>query len=479
MPDITAAQQSYANHGKEVWVSWINGYPQGSLPQERWLYPKKRLITASNLKDLERYMEEGLSIDPTSETTDPFAALAGKKVYIETYGCRYNFGDTANLVEVLRKHGGSCVASPEEADAIVINTCTVVGPTERRMLRRLSTFREKSLFVTGCMPLVQRESILAVCSPVIITPDQIHEAYRSIQTVAPSGVGIVQIAKGCLGRCTYCITRLARGRLESFPQEEIHEKVRAFVEAGTFEIQLTAQDVSAWGMDKGNTLPELLTSLCTLTGNYRIRVGMMNPATVIGILNELMDVFESERLFRFLHIPVQSGSDRILKRMGRDYTVQDFEDIISAFRRRYPDINISTDVIVGFPGETGEDFSCSLDLIGRIKPSKVNITRYSARPFTGPFSEKDFPDSLKKDRSRILNAYAEKQYTAVNHQLLGTIVSCVVTEKLIPGSVMARTASYLGVVIGEDLPIGTLAEVFLKKDRKYFFMGDCISKTMP
>ena len=133
------------------------------------------------------------------------------------------------------------------------------------------------------------------------------------------------------------------------------------------------------------------------TGNYRIRVGMMNPATVIGILNELMDVFESERLFRFLHIPVQSGSDRILKRMGRDYTVQDFEDIISAFRRRYPDINISTDVIVGFPGETGEDFSCSLDLIGRIKPSKVNITRYSARPFTGPFSEKDFPDSLKKD----------------------------------------------------------------------------------
>jgi tRNA A37 methylthiotransferase MiaB len=161
--------------------------------------------------------------------------------------------------------------------------------------------------------------------------------------------------------------------------------------------------------------------------------------------------------------------------MARDYTVREFEEIVSAFRRRYPDIFIATDLIVGFPGETEEDFSRSLALIGRIRPSKVNVTRYSPRPFTGPFAERDFPDAVKKDRSRILNAYAEEQYTALNRPLLGTTVSCVVTEELRPGSVMARTATYLGVVISRDLPVGTVAEVCLKKDRKYFFMGDLLS----
>jgi MiaB-like tRNA modifying enzyme len=423
-------------------------------------------------------MEKSRSGDPGCDTTDVFAGLAKKRVYIETYGCRYNFGDTANLVEVLKRYGSTCVATPKEADAVVINTCTVVGPTERRMLRRLAALREKPLFVTGCMPLVQREAIFAVCSPVIISPDAIREAYRSVQTVAPENVGIVQIAQGCLGRCTYCITRRARGPLTSFPAEEIREKVRAFIEAGAYEIQLTAQDASAWGRDTGHSLPDLLSDLCTIPGNYRIRVGMMNPSTVSNILDELVNACASDRIFRFVHLPVQSGSDRILQRMGRDYTVREFEEMVSAFRRRYPDISVATDFIVGFPGETSDDFSRSLALVGRLKPAKVNVTRYSSRPFTGPFDEKDFPDSVKKDRSRILNAYAEEQYTALNRPLLGTTVSCVVTEKLRAGSVMARTDSYQGVVIGEDLPVGTAVEVRLKKDRKYFFMSDLHSRLL-
>ena len=405
-----------------------------------------------------------------------FAALAGKKVYVETYGCRYNFGDSADLVEILKQKGSTLVTSADDADVVVVNTCTVVGPTERRMLRRLAAFREKPLVVTGCMPKIQLESILAVCSPIIIYPEQIREAYRSVQTVSPHDTGIVQIAQGCLGRCTYCITRSARGRLASFSRDEIREKVRAFIRAGTYEIQLTAQDTSAWGRDKGDTLPGLLRDLSGLTGNYRVRVGMMNPATAGAILDDLVDSYESESIFRFLHLPVQSGSDRILEKMGRDYTVDEFETIAAAFRKKYPDISLSTDIIVGFPGETPQDFSASLDLVRRIRPSKVNVTRYSPRPFTGPFSEKDFPDSVKKDRSRILNACAEDQYTTQNRPLLGSVVSCVVTEKLRPGSVMARTASYQGIVVGRDLPLGTPLVVRLEKDRKYFFTGEFLSR---
>ena len=309
-------------------------------------------------------MEKSRSGDPGCDTTDVFDGLAKKRIYIETYGCRYNFGDTANLVEVLKRYGSTCVATPKEADAVIVNTCTVVGPTERRMLRRLATLREKPLFVTGCMPLVQREAIFAVCSPVIISPDTIREAYRSVQTVGQESVGIVQIAQGCLGRCTYCITRRARGPLASFPAGEIRNKVRAFIDAGAYEIQLTAQDTSAWGRDTGHSLPDLLSDLCTIPGNYRIRVGMMNPSTVSGILDELVDACASDRIFRFVHLPVQSGSDHILQRMGRDYTVRGFEEMVSAFRRRYPDISVATDFIVGFPGETRDDFSRSLALVG-------------------------------------------------------------------------------------------------------------------
>jgi len=399
-------------------------------------------------------------------------ALRGRSVYIETYGCRYNFGDTAKLVEVLRHYGSIIVDKADAADAVIVNTCTVVGPTERRMLRRLAGFRDCDLYVTGCMPGIQREAILAVCSPTIIHPDIIQQLYCSVGTVAGGGIGIVQLAQGCAGRCTYCITRLARGPLRSFPAEEILAQVRAFVEAGTFEIQLTAQDVSAWGIDTGQSLPDLLAAIDRIPGHHRIRVGMMNPATVKGQARELVDAFSGDHIFRFIHLPVQSGSDAVLTRMGRGYTVAEYEEIVALFRKRYPEITVATDMIVGFCGETEVDFSASLDLIRRVRPAKVNVTRYSRRPFTSLAREKDFPDHVKKDRSRSMNALAEDVYASLNAVQLGKTVPILVTEALRKGSVMARSPEYTGIVLREDLPVGFRGEAILRQDRKYFFIGE-------
>lgn len=396
----------------------------------------------------------------------------GRSVYIETYGCRYNFGDSAKLVEILRFHGSTIVENPDEADAVIINTCTVVGSTERRMLRRLSGFSDRDLFVTGCMPAVQLEAILAVCSPTIILPEIIHELYRSVRTVSGGGAGIVQLAQGCAGRCTYCITRFARGPLKSYPVEEILAQVQAFVQAGTYEIQLTAQDVSAWGMDTGHSLSELLMALDGIPGRHRIRVGMMNPATVREQAADLVDAFSGDHIFKFIHLPVQSGSDSILARMGRGYTVAEFREIVRLFRKRYPEITVATDMIVGFCGETPADFYASLNLIRDVKPAKVNVTRYSRRPFSPLAAEKDYPDSLKKDRSRILNSVAEAMYAVVNTGRLGTTSPFMVTERLRDGSVMARSPEYTGIVIREDLPVGFSGEAILREDRKYFFMGE-------
>lgn len=394
-----------------------------------------------------------------------------KSVFIETYGCRYNFGDTAKLVEILKHKGSTFVDSAKEADTVIINTCTVIGTTERRMLRRLSRFREYDLYVTGCMPAVQREAIFAVCTPTIISSETIREAYRSIRTVAGEGVAIVQVAQGCSGRCTYCLTRIARGPLKSFTEDEILAEILAHVNAGTKEIQITAQDISCWGRDIGKSLPLLLKSIDDLPGRFMIRVGMMNPATVKGMLDDLIEAFASDRIFKFVHIPVQSGSDAILDRMGRGYTVADFEEIITAFKKRYPEITLATDMIVGFPGETKEDFSKSLELIDRVRPNKVNITRYSRRPFTPLFPEKDFPEWVKKDRSRIMNSRAEQIYASINTGCLEKQVPIIVTETIKTGSVMARSPDYLGIVIHENLPLGYEGHAILKKDRKYYFIG--------
>jgi tRNA A37 methylthiotransferase MiaB len=163
--------------------------------------------------------------------------------------------------------------------------------------------------------------------------------------------------------------------------------------------------------------------------------------------------------------------------MGRDYTVAEFEEIVRSFKKRLPSITIATDMIVGFYGETENEFSASLDLIRRVRPAKVNVTRYSRRPFTPLAQEKDYPDHVKKDRSRTMNIVAEEVYASLNAGQLGKIVPFMVTETLRKGSVMARSPEYTGIVIREDLPVGFRGEAVLLQDRKYFFIGERVCLT--
>jgi tRNA A37 methylthiotransferase MiaB len=161
--------------------------------------------------------------------------------------------------------------------------------------------------------------------------------------------------------------------------------------------------------------------------------------------------------------------------MGREYSVSDFEEIVSRFKKRYPEMTLATDMIVGFPGETDEDFSQSLDLVDRIRANKVNITRYSARPFTPISSKKDFSDWIKKDRSRIMNSRAERVYSSINQGYLNKQTDFLVTERIKNGSIMARSPNYLGIVLNENLPPGYEGRAILKKDKKYFFTGQQIT----
>ncbi len=401
--------------------------------------------------------------------------IRGKKVWLRTFGCTYNFGDSEKLAEVLRSQQCTLVGSQSHAEVIIINTCTVVAATERKMLRLLGSLKDTDLYVTGCMPLVQMDRIRMACSPKFIHPDDIHDYYAGTGTVREGYTGIVQLAKGCGGACTYCITRRARGRLHSFPRDEIVSYTQQLVAAGAREIQLTAQDVSAWGTDTGESLPSLIEDLAAIPGDFLIRVGMMNPAGIQPILDPLIDAYGSDRIFKFIHIPVQSGSDSVIRRMGRNYTADDFLAIVAAFRRRYPDITLSTDIIVGFPGETDDEFGASVDLVRNARPNKVNVTRFSSRPGTPAADLYDMTDYVKKIRSRLIQRAALEGYRRINSALIGKEVPVMVTESIRTGSVLTRTPEYTNIVLQEDLPAGFRCRVVIREDRTYFFLGERVS----
>jgi MiaB/RimO family radical SAM methylthiotransferase len=416
-------------------------------------------------------LDQEISAEGSTDGCEALREIRDTCVYIRTFGCTYNHGDTRKLIEVLRHQGCLISDSPLDAEVIIVNSCTVVESTARKVLRTIRAYSDSRLYVTGCMPAVEADRIFSLCTPGIIPPRCIQEAYRLHPAIQKSITGIVQVAQGCLGTCSYCITRNARGPLVSFPGHEIINQVRQYTRLGAVEIQLTAQDISAWGYDTGESLPRLLENISRVPGEFRVRIGMMNPLTLRRIMPEFLQVFEFTKIFQFIHLPIQSGSDRILEEMRRGYTSEDCIALIGTFRERFPDITIMTDMIVGFPGESEEDFLQSLDLIKITRPNKVNITRFSKRRGTDISGEHDFTDYIKKKRSRLMNTCSEEVYRALNAPWIGRSVPFIVTEKIREGSVVARTPLYQGVVLQEDLPIGTTGDAILTEERMYYFIG--------
>ncbi len=321
------------------------------------------------------------------------------KVYVEAYGCTQNYGEARLMQEALVGSGHTLTQSEGDADAHVLVTCTVIETTERKMVRRMTELAsyEKPLVVAGCMAAAQRDRVQAIVPRAKLLPPR---KWPQIVELLDAGTAcgdraaelesaafgwhdaIVPIAQGCAGRCTYCITRVARGRVASIPVEAIVAQVRRHVERGIREIKLTGQDTAAYGLDTGTNLAALLRAINEIRAPLRMRVGMADPLTVYPIVDELVAAYASEKIFKFLHLPVQSGSDRILEAMRREYFVAQFEEIVRTFRRTCPELTLSTDIIVGFPGETEEEFEATMELVRRVRPDIVNVTRFSPRNST-------------------------------------------------------------------------------------------------
>ena len=393
------------------------------------------------------------------------------KVHVEAYGCTQNLGEARLMQDLLLRKGHDVSAAEADADAHLLVTCTVIERTERDMAKRIRALAAtgKPLVVAGCMAAAQARTVREIAPDVHLVPPRkwpqvadlfaadtaCAERARDVETAALGDHdAIVPVAQGCVGRCTYCITRVARGRVTSYPAQGIVDRVRSHVERGAREIKLTGQDTAAWGLDFGRTLPQLLAAITAIPGDFRVRVGMADPLAVLPIVDDLVAAFESEKVFKFLHLPAQSGDDEILRRMRRDYEVADFEHIVRAFRRRFPELTLSTDVIVGFPGETEDSVRRTIDLLERVRPDIVNVTRFSSRPGT-PAAAWEAPVRWRvKEWSRRIVTVKTRIGREANEAYVGRRVRVLTTEPGKAGTTVARTDAYKQVVLPGGTPIG-------------------------
>ncbi len=397
------------------------------------------------------------------------------RIYVESYGCTLNTGEARQIETKLQEKGHDVVRDAESAEANILVTCTVIESTERRMIARMKTLAQYDarLIISGCMATAQKGLVKSVVpNAELFSPGDIERIVSALnlmgnREVIASGIhgliesseAIIPISQGCQGRCSYCITRLARGGLRSQSIAKVLQEVNNHVARGCKEIRLTAQDSTSYGLDIGSSLPDLIDEVSELQGDFKVRIGMANPRTCTPILGRLIESYRSPKVYKFLHLPVQSGSNEILEAMSRDYKVDEFKAIVEAFRAAIPDITVSTDLIVGFPGETDELFNASLSLVEDTKPDIVNVTRFSPRPGTPAASmPNQIVDWRKKIRSRRLSTLRFSIASELNRRYLGKTLEVSTIEKGKPGTTLSRSSNYKQVVLEGNLPLG----------RKYF-----------
>ncbi|MCU0850920.1 MAG: tRNA (N(6)-L-threonylcarbamoyladenosine(37)-C(2))-methylthiotransferase [Candidatus Thermoplasmatota archaeon] len=415
------------------------------------------------------------------------------KIYVEAYGCTANKSDERLLLGLLKEQGHQIITQTTPADVIILLTCTVIGTTEQRMLSRLKEFAktQKKIVVTGCMPAVQADLIKSIVPAALLLPSQYIQYINDIvqgnnpafletkKSALPrfydSPIAPILIAEGCTLSCSYCITHFARGVLRSFPSDEIVSDVYSALKQGCKEIQLTAQDTASYGLDTRTNLGVLLHKISAIEGFFRIRVGMMNPLTAQKNLTSIISAYQHPKVYKFLHLPVQSGDNDILKKMNRGYTVQQIKEMIFLFRSAVPNLTLSTDVILGFPTETEEQFDNTLQLIKDVTPDIINITRFSARPLT-PAKKMlgRIPTHVVKDRSRQTAELCAKITLQKNKEHLRKTYHVLVTEPGKKRTVTARTDSYKQVVITEPIDIGSFARVKIIDAKETYLVGKLI-----
>ena len=347
------------------------------------------------------------------------------KIWVEAYGCSASFSDSEMISGLIVNGGHTLADNPKDSDLNLIVTCSVKDATATKMVHRIKESNSKPLVVAGCLPKAEQKTVEKFAQNAsLLGPNSLGKTLQVIQSTLDGrkmialddsdiskiglpkirlnpAIGIVEIASGCMSECTFCQTKLSKGDLQSYRVGDIVRQVKTELSDGCNEVWLTSTDNGCYGFDIDSDLPELVNMVSEIPQNFFIRVGMMNPMYMPRIRDGLLKSFESAKVFKFLHVPVQSGSDKVLNDMKRGHTAQTFRDVAKHFRDKFDRFTISTDVIVGFPTETEGDFEQTLRLLEQTRPDIVNLSRYSKRPGTTAAEMRQIDVSEVKRRSRI------------------------------------------------------------------------------
>ncbi len=393
-----------------------------------------------------------------------------KKLHIKTYGCQMNVYDSLKMQELLAPFGYTSTENQDEADMFILNTCHIREKASEKMyselgrIKKIKDVREKDhnsktiIAVAGCVGQAEGEEIFKRTPyvDIVVGPQSYHtlpdligklaraekhlieldfieeEKFDNLpETHEKQGASaFVSVQEGCDKFCTFCVVPYTRGAEFSRPVEQVYRESMTQVAMGAKEIHLLGQNVNAYhgkGLDKDYSLADLISHLSTINGLERIRYTTSHPKDMTDELIKLHG--QQQKLMPFLHLPVQSGSNKILKAMNRKHTREEYFTIIDKLRMARPDIALSSDFIVGFPGETDEDFEDTLDLVKKIRYSQCYSFKYSPRPGTPAAGMKMVPEKVRAQRLEILQKEISKQQLEFNESSVGKIFP-VLLEKI-------------------------------------------------
>lgn len=404
------------------------------------------------------------------------------RVYLESVGCKLNQSEIETLARGFVRAGHWLVQACEEADLCVVNTCTVTQVADkksRQLIRRLRRANPMAcLIVTGCYAEMSPQEVRAIGEVDLIVDNEGKERLVELaESLGRESCGskapipgfhalplghtraFVKIQDGCNNRCAYCIVSLARGRERSRPRQNILAEIEALVAAGCKEVVLTGVHIGGYGRDLGTELGQLVEDILTETMVPRLRLSSIEPW---DLERSLLRLWENPRLCRHLHLPLQSGCDATLQRMGRRYTTSQYARLVAAARRLIPDLAVTTDIIVGFPStglrtgpdETPDEFAVSLSFVEKMEFARIHVFKYSARPGTAAAEmPHQVPYAEKKKRSEAMLELAQESSQRFHRKFLGRRMevlwetACRNDEQAWSG----LTDNYIRVMTGSEL----------------------------
>ena len=405
------------------------------------------------------------------------------KIRIIAFGCSNNQAEAEIMAGLLKDAGHQIVNAKE--DIAILSICNVKGPSFNKGIKAAKEAKRK-VILAGCIPdyhllkirkefpkasIVSTHNIAEICKAVegllkgkrmeIIEKKEIKKLCMP-RMRKNNIIGIVPISTGCLGNCSYCAVKAIKGQLVSYPMEDILKEAKQCIKENCKELWITAQDTGCYGLDIGKTLPQLLNEIIKLEGDFKIRLGMANPQFVKKYSKELIGIFKNEKMFRFLHIPIQAGSNKVLKDMNRHYTVKEFVDIINRLKKEVKDICIATDIIVGYPTETEEDFLESIRIIKEIKPDVLYINRFWQMPNTKAALLKQLRSEVLKERSLRMFKLFRPMALENNKKEIGKEMEILIDEKAKGSSWGGRNGSYRLVSVKGKYKLGERIKVKIK-----------------